>query len=112
MKKFGSRNDDVCLVSLSKGNLVGAAWIRKIRSYGYVDADTPELSIALKAEFRGQGYGTNLLNSLIDLLKGKKYKKISLSVDNRNIPAYKLYLKNNFKTVRKCDHTEIMVVNL
>jgi len=108
IKNFGDFNDDICLVILEDEKLLGAAWIRKIKAYGYINEGIPELSMAIVKESQGNGYGTILLKSLLDLLKEKNYKSVSLSVDNRNIPAMKLYLKNDFKTVIKRGNTLIM----
>jgi ribosomal-protein-alanine N-acetyltransferase len=49
----------------STGDPIGAAWLRlwskDEQGYGFVDVHTPELSMAVRPEFRGQGIGTLLL---------------------------------------------------
>src|SRR5215468_145189 len=72
---------------------VGAAWIRLFtevnKGYGYVNDDTPELSIALLPEYRNRGIGTSLINQLINDARDK-YPALSLSVA-ADSPATHLY---------------------
>jgi ribosomal protein S18 acetylase RimI-like enzyme len=78
---------------------VGAAWMLLFSSetagYGYVDAKTPELSIAVLPEYRNQGIGTAML---IRLLKeaASSYPAVSLSVSPSN-PAIRLYQRLGFE---------------
>ena len=44
-------------------------------------------------------YGSNLLEYIINFSKNQKAKSITLEVNEKNIPAIKLYEKYNFKTV-------------
>ena len=50
IKDFG-KTGDICLVAEIQGNLVGAAWSRLFtedeKGYGFIDTETPELSIAV-----------------------------------------------------------------
>lgn len=81
--------------------LVGAAWVRLLagenKGYGYVDDDTPELSIAVLPDYRGRGLGTRLLNALFSLAR-ERYNAISLSVTKEN-PAKRLYERLGFQVV-------------
>ena len=81
---------------------VGAVWLRllvgKNQGYGYVNDDTPELSIAVLPEYRGQGIGTQLLTYLLSSVYG--HSSISLSVSEDN-PALRLYKRFGFVVVRK-----------
>ena len=63
------RVGDVAIVALDRRDEpVGAAWYRLFRAdepgYGFVDDDTPELSIAVYPECRGQHVGGLLLGTL------------------------------------------------
>lgn len=53
------RPDDIALVAEQDGQLIGAVWCRLLKAaekgYGYVDDQTPELSLAINADFRNQG---------------------------------------------------------
>lgn len=83
----------------ASGSDVGAAWLRLWQAddtgYGFVDLDTPELSVAVRPGWRGQGVGTRLLERLLreaDL----RYGAISLSVSKTN-PAARLYRRLGFE---------------
>lgn len=82
---------------------VGAAWIRLFtesnKGYGYVNDDTPELSIALLPEYRNLRIGTSLLNQLINDARDK-YPALSLSVSADN-PATHLYKRLGFEIVEE-----------
>ncbi len=89
---------------------VGAVWSRlftgDMRGYGYVDDETPELSIAILPEYRGQGVGTQLLTHLLEAATGK-YPAVSLSVHQNN-PAFNLYQRLGFEIVTTSRSTIIM----
>ncbi len=76
---------------------VGAAWVRQLTGddpgYGYVDDDTPELTIAVLVTHRANGVGTRLLAELC-----RAVPRCSLSVDQRN-PARRLYERFGFAVV-------------
>lgn len=88
-------------------NAVGAAWVRLFPQnepgYGFVSEDIPELAIAVLPEYRGQGIGTRLLQSLLVEVK-KTHPGLSLSVRSGN-QAIALYKRLGFKPV---DQTEVM----
>ena len=70
---------------------VGAAWMRLLagdtKGYGYVDAQTPELSVAVLPGPRGRGLGSELLARLLEAARAC-YPAVSLSATN---PALRLY---------------------
>ena len=82
---------------------VGAVWIRSFKSesqgYGYVDDDTPELSIAVLPDYRNQGLGTVLLSHMI-AEGAKRYSGLSLSVSSDN-PAKGLYERLGFEIIEQ-----------
>ena len=78
VKDFGKLPDDICLVAVVDGLIVGAAWSRLVCSYGKIDDSTPELAISVYPEYRGKGIGTRLLSSLLDILCKNGYAKVSL----------------------------------
>jgi GNAT superfamily N-acetyltransferase len=94
IQDFG-KEGDFCLVSEHYGQLVGAIWIRLIKGYGFIDNETPELSMAVLKGHRGKGIGKQLLTTMIDRLKDGRLKRVSLSVDKKNF-AHELYIKYGF----------------
>ena len=94
------------------GNPVGVAWVRLMKSYGYVDNDTPELSISLLPEYRGKGIGTTLLFELLNSLKMKNCRYVSLSVQKANTAALRLYRKAGFRIVEDKGDELVMKIDL
>lgn len=68
------------------------------KGYGYVDDDTPELSIAVLPEYRSQGVGTQLLTHLFTSAYGQSSISLSVSADNS---ALRLYERFGFEVVSK-----------
>jgi ribosomal protein S18 acetylase RimI-like enzyme len=97
------RRDDRGLLAVERGSGrdIGAAWLRLWRGvepgYGFVDDDTPELSIVVRPEYRGQGIGTLLLQRVL-ADANSLYPAVSLSVSNAN-PAIRLYKRHGFKSM-------------
>ena len=105
---FGKKKDDHCLVAQFGDKIVGAVWVRIMNDYGHIDDDTPSFAISLLKEYRGHGIGTELMRSMLGLLKKEGYKKASLAVQKANY-AVKMYEKVGFKTVDENDEEYIMV---
>ena len=110
-RDFGTQPDDHCLVAEASGKVVGAVWVRQMNDYGHVDGHTPSLAISLYKDFRGHGIGTRLMKGMLDLLHGKSYRQVSLSVQKAN-PAVRLYTKLGFEAVKETEEEYIMVCNL
>lgn len=114
IESFG-KQDDHCLVADVGGAPVGAVWARvfrgEARGYGTIDADTPELSISLHAQYRGQGMGAALMRAMLALLKEQGYARASLSVQRQN-PAARLYARLGFTLVSDTDGDCVMVREL
>jgi len=103
VKDFGGK-DDSGVVAEIDGQLVGAAWARIIPAYGNIDDKTPELAISILPDYRGRSIGTDLMNSLFDLLRKRGYARTSLSVQQNN-PAVRFYKRLGYVvTDEKLDH--------
>ena len=80
----------------------GAAWFRlwttELHSYGFVDASTPELGIAVSLQHRRNGIGRALLRALIEMARADRFPALSLSVSPFN-PARRLYESVGFRKV-------------
>ena len=105
---FGSRpGDHGWIAETEDGESVGAAWVRQLPAedpgYGFVDGNTPELSIALVPAARSRGVGTALLERLL-----AEVPRCSLSVDDRN-PAVRLYERCGFEVVSHDGHSLTML---
>lgn len=100
------RRSDHCLVAEVGGVVIGAAWCRiyagQVTGYGFVDDQTPELTMSLLPEYRGRGIGSELLGRLLELLQEKGFERASLSCQVSN-PAYRLYQRMGFETLRLGD---------
>lgn len=75
-----------------------------------MDDGTPELSIAILPEHRGQGVGRQLLTRLLASAR-LRYPAVSLSVDARN-PAVRLYEHLGFWVVETNGHSLTMINDL
>ena len=97
------------------GTPVGAAWWRRFPpadpGYGFVDEDTPEISIGVRPEHRGQGVGTALLTALVRRARAEDVPALSLSVEPDN-PAVALYRRLGFGDVRTSGGSLTMLLRL
>jgi GNAT superfamily N-acetyltransferase len=78
---------------------IGAIWVRlfpiETPGFGYVDASSPELAMAVLPSDRGQGIGTQLLTTLIG---SQPEESLCLSVSEGN-PVVRLYQRFGFAIV-------------
>lgn len=105
------KEDDWCLVAEVKDKIVGAVWVRIMNDYGHIDDETPSLAISLYEEYRHLGLGTALMREMLQFLKDKGYRKISLSVQKANY-AVAMYRKVGFKMAKENEEEYIMVCQL
>ena len=109
------RPGDTALIAIHDFQPVGAAWYRLFKSenagYGFVDEETPELSIAVVPSRRGSGLGSELLEALLAQARADGYEALSLSVEKDN-PAVGLYQRYGFVPVREEDGAVTMRVDL
>jgi len=109
---FGIREGDIAVVAEIEGIKAGAAFIRywnddtNIR--GYISEDIPVLVIGVVEDYRRQGVGGILIESIKTVAKENDISKISLCVTKSNV-AYHLYTKQNFKIVQDIDSSYNML---
>jgi len=88
IENWGKDNFDIAMVMEIDNQPVGAIWGRLLtvenKGFGYVDDSTPELSMAVKNEYRNQGIGTKLIKAIVSEYQKIGVKYLSLSVDKAN----------------------------
>lgn len=96
------REGDVALIAAEGPNRVGAAWFRRFTpdapGYAFVDAETPELTIAVVPSRRRHGVGQDLLDALLRKAEAEGHAAVSLSVEQGS-PAVAFYERNGFERV-------------
>jgi GNAT superfamily N-acetyltransferase len=109
------RHGDTALVAVSGKKLVGAAWYRLFTpdnpGYGFINAYTPEISIAFRPDYRNQGLGSQLLLRLLRIAAAEGYNSVSLSVDVRNA-ALRLYERIGFFEIEREGFVSLMQCRL
>jgi ribosomal protein S18 acetylase RimI-like enzyme len=99
--EFWGREDDYGFAAIIQDEVIGVCWCRLIKGgwgFGYIDDDTPELSIAVWDAYRDRGIGTKLLDMTIRETRLRGYRGLSLSVQRDNRSA-SLYRRMGFKEV-------------
>lgn len=111
IENFG-RKDDNCLVAECDGRIVGAVWTRiiagNLRGFGNVDDETPEFAISLYPEYRNRGIGTVLMKRMLQHLKTKGYRQVSLAVQKDNY-ALSMYQGVGFSVIDELDQEYLMI---
>lgn len=96
------RAGDVAVIAAEGPNPVGAAWCRRFTAaapgYGFVDEQTPELTIAVVPSKRQHGVGQELLDALLDRARDAGIEALSLSVQQGSA-AVGFYERNGFEPV-------------
>jgi ribosomal protein S18 acetylase RimI-like enzyme len=96
------RPGDIAVIAAEGPNPIGAAWFRRFREsapgYGFVDADTPELTIAVVPSKRRHGVGQELLDALLERARTQDVQRLSLCVE-KDSPAVSFYERNGFHRV-------------
>jgi len=109
------RPGDLAVIAHETGNRVGAAWLRVFRQaepgYGFVDENTPELSIAVVPSRRRHGLGQELMDSLLEAARAAGHGAVSLSVE-ADSAAVGFYERNGFARVREQDGGVVMLKQL
>ena len=98
------RRGDRSVIAIDEFHPVGAAWYRLYPEgepgFGFVDAETPELTIGVVPARRGKGIGSELLDALLERARAEGFERISLSVEKIS-PAVRLYESRGFQAVHE-----------
>ncbi len=105
------RRGDAALIAMDGGHSVGAGWYRLFREslpgYGFVDAETPELTIVVVPTRQGEGIGARLLEALLARARADGFEGISVSVERGKQEA-EIYLAEGFEQVDEHGNTLIL----
>lgn len=105
---------DVGVVAQMNGTDAGACWLRLLPAgvgLASVDAETPQLGIALDAEFQHQGHGRPLMLEALKAAARAGYRQVALTVHPEN-PAQHLYESCGFRKVGRRNDYHLMVGSL
>ena len=95
--------------------VLAVAWVVVLTAddpgYGFVADDVPELSITTFPGHRGRGFGTAVLDAVIDEARRRALRGISLSVEDGN-RARHLYERAGFRTVGRNGGSDTMLLTL
>jgi GNAT superfamily N-acetyltransferase len=109
------REGDVAIIAHETGNRVGAAWLRLFPAsepgYGFVDEQTPELSVAVVPSRRRHGLGQELMDGLLAAARDAGHTAVSLSVE-ADSPAVAFYERNGFEHVGDSNGGVVMLRRL
>jgi ribosomal protein S18 acetylase RimI-like enzyme len=110
------RPTDFGVVSMDGVTSTGAAWARFLtradEGYGYVSDSIPELTLAVARGARRRGLGTELLAALIESARELDLHGLSLSVEDGNTAARKIYDKAGFTVVGRNGGSDTMLLSL
>jgi GNAT superfamily N-acetyltransferase len=105
------RPGDTALLAVEGGHRIGAGWFRLFREaspgYGFVDAQTPELTIVVVPSRQGQGIGQLLLAGLVERAQADAYRGLSVSVEKSH-PEVAVYEAAGFEQVAESGHALTM----
>jgi len=109
------RRGDRAVISEENGVRTGAAWFRlwtpELHSYGFVNAITPEVAMAVRTDYRRQGLGRRLLDALIQTARADGFPALSLSVSPLN-SARQLYESAGFRKVGESGTSWTLLLSL
>ena len=107
------RTGDYGVVAMDGPHSYGAAWYRLFTArepgFGFVDEETPELTLAVVPSRRGKGAGKELLDALLAHARDSGYHAISLSAAPEQAPFYERF---GFETAGESEHAITMLAQL
>ena len=107
------REGDSGFIAIDDLQPVGAAWYRLFSEgepgFGFVDEQTPELTIAVVPSRRGKGAGKELLEALLARAREDGYTAVSLSAAHGQTAYYERF---GFERVGETEHAVTMLARL
>jgi len=96
------RRGDTALIAMDEGHSVAAGWYRLFseaaHGYGFLDEQTPELTVAVVPSRQGEGIGQELLAALLARAAEDGYPGLSVAVE-RDYPERESLLGQGFEAV-------------
>ena len=78
------RPGDAALIAAEAGHPVGAAWYRLFTvarpGFGFVDEETPEMTVVVIPARQGQGIGQDLVDAMLERAEEDGFPAVSISV--------------------------------
>lgn len=103
---------DFGILAFEEQKVLGLAWAlylpKENPGWGFVNEETPEISLWVAEDSRRQGLGRSLLLQLMEIAKKKGIAQLSLSVEEGNY-AKKLYLSEGFQDVPGGEEDGVMI---
>jgi GNAT superfamily N-acetyltransferase len=107
------RPGDAGVVAMDGPHAYGAAWYRLFDAeepgFGFVDEQTPELTIAIVPSRRGKGAGKELLEALLTKAREDGFAAVSLSSSQEQRAYYERF---GFEVVGETEHAVTMLARL
>jgi GNAT superfamily N-acetyltransferase len=107
------RPGDAGVIAFNGPNAYGAAWYRLFSAsapgFGFVEEQTPELTLAVVPSHRGHGAGAELLQALLDRARAEGFSRISLSAEPGQTGFYE---KHGFSEHSRDERTVTMAAAL
>ncbi|HZS30878.1 MAG TPA: GNAT family N-acetyltransferase [Gaiellaceae bacterium] len=107
------RRGDAGVIAFAGPNVFGAAWYRLFPAsapgFGFVDEETPELTVAVVPSHRGHGTGGELLEALLERARAEGFARVSLSAEPGQTGFYE---QHGFREHSRSDGTVTMVADL
>jgi len=105
------RRGDAAVIAMEDGHSVGAGWYRlfseSIPGYGFLDDETPELTIVVVPSRQGEGIGAKLLEALLARARSDGFHRVSVSVERGKQEADS-YLGSGFEQVAEHGNTLVL----
>src|SRR5437773_9924323 len=109
------RQGDRAIIAQEGDTGIGAAWFRhwtrELHSYGFVDAATPEIAMAVRQDYRSKGLGRRLLDALVETARAGGVPALSLSASPLNF-ARRLYESAGFRKVGESGASWTLLLSL
>ena len=95
------RDGDTAVVAMKDGHSIGAGWYRlfsgEAQGFGYLDDETPEVTVVVVPTRQGEGVGGEILKALLERAALDGYARLSASVEPGS-PDAELYRSAGFAT--------------